>query len=105
MKPSKQHETLADLFDALGHKRRQMICSVLLQHAPHGLPFERLQAITGISASTLSHHLAKMDRGGLLRRRQKGRFTWLSMDLSRIHRLPREIGANKKGRTIGAALP
>ena len=108
MKPSKEQENRAAFFDALGHKRRQMICDILIQHGQKGLPFEMLQHKSKLAASTLSHHLAKMQTGGVLRRKEKGRETWLSVDLSQITRLPAHYAkttGQKKGHTNGAALP
>ncbi len=84
MKPTEKHEVLARFFTGLGHKRRLMICKILLDHGPAGLSFELLQSRSRLAASTLSHHLEKMYRGGILRRRAKGRETWLSMDISHL---------------------
>lgn len=91
MKPSREQEALATFFAAFGHKRRLMICDILLSHGAKGLTFEALQIRTGLAASTLSHHLAQMDRGGVLRRKQKGRSTWLAMNLSQFSELPAQF--------------
>jgi len=91
MKPSREQESLATFFAAFGHKRRLMICDILLSHGPKGLSFEALQRKTGLAASTLSHHLAQMDKGGVLRRKQKGRATWLAMNLTQFGELPAQF--------------
>lgn len=91
MKPTKNQETLAGFFFALSHKRRLMICEVLLRHSPAGLSFGMLQAKTHLCASTLGHHLEHMHKGGVLLRRIKGTETWLSMDLARLNTIPVEF--------------
>ncbi|MEE9455236.1 MAG: winged helix-turn-helix domain-containing protein [Paracoccaceae bacterium] len=88
MKPTRNHEELALFFTAIGHKRRLMICDILLNHGRRGLSFELLQAKTRMAASTLGHHLGQMDKGGVLRRRTKGRETWFSMDFARLNTIP-----------------
>ncbi len=101
MKPTREQERAAAFFHALGHRRRQMICAVLLQYGPNGLSFERLQRKTGLAASTLGHHLHFMDRGGLLNRRQKGRETWISLDAARLKTLTQAF-SQRIGRAIAA---
>ena len=82
MKPTDKQKYLAEFFDALGHARRQMICQILRDEGKTGLPFHALMKRSGLNASTLSFHLSKMDRGRLLKRKTKGRETWISLDLS-----------------------
>ncbi len=90
MKPGKEQEELAAFFTALGHKRRLMICDILLRHGNRGMTFELLQHKTRLAASTLGHHLSQMHKGKIIRRRIKGRNTILSIDLSRFNHLPSE---------------
>ncbi len=80
MKPTQRQTSLASFFFALGHKRRLMICELLLQHGATGLSFGLLQKKTHLCASTLCHHLAHMDKGGILRRRIKANETWISIN-------------------------
>ncbi len=47
---------------------------------------------SGLNASTLTHHLGLMDRGRILRRRQKGRETWITLDTGRLARAARSVG-------------
>ncbi|MHA1128222.1 MAG: ArsR/SmtB family transcription factor [Alphaproteobacteria bacterium] len=91
MKPTKKQETFAGFFFALSHKRRLMICEILLRHGPTGLSFGTLQIKTRLCASTLGHHLEHMHKGGILRRRIKGTETWLSMDFARLNTIPVEF--------------
>jgi len=81
MKPTRKHKSMADFFDALGHPRRQMIFQILKESGSKGIPFHTLIKRTGLTASTLSFHLRKLEQGRLLKRQIKGRETWLSLDL------------------------
>ncbi|AXX97455.1 ArsR/SmtB family transcription factor [Profundibacter amoris] len=92
MKPNKRQEKYAAFFQALSHRRRQMICDILLKQGPKGLTFSELQRQSGLQASTLSHHLWFMDRGGVLRRKQKGRETVLSVDFTFLRKLSSGYG-------------
>lgn len=93
LKPNKEQERKAAFFCGLGHRRRQMLYDVLLQIGAKGLTFGALQQRTGLTASTLSHHLRFMDQGGILRRQQKGRETWLSLDLRVFAEIPLGSGS------------
>jgi len=87
MKPNKTQEQNAAFFQALSHRRRQMLCDILLKFGAKGLSFGRLQHQSGLSAATLSHHLRFMDQGGILQRQQKGRETWISLDIAQLRRI------------------
>ncbi len=87
MKPNKTQEEYAAFFQALSHRRRQMICDILLKTGTKGLTFGELQRQSGLQASTLSHHLRFMGQGGILRRKQKGRETVLSVDITFLRRV------------------
>ncbi len=80
MKPTDKHKKAAEFFNALAHPRRQMNLHVLEQVKPEGIPFYRPQRRTGLSPTTLSFHLSKMNAGGILRRKVKGPETWLSLN-------------------------
>ncbi len=84
MKPNKIHEQNAAFFQALSHRRRQMLFEILKQHGADGLPFHRLQNKSGLSSAILSHHLRFMTQGGILQRTQKGRETWISLDIAHL---------------------
>ncbi len=81
MKPTAKHQTMANFFDALGHPRRQLIFQILKDVGPNGVPFHNLLKQSSLTASTLSFHLGKLDKGRLLKRQTKGRETWISLDL------------------------
>jgi ArsR family transcriptional regulator len=50
----------ADMFAALGAEPRLRIVRLLLSAHPEGLVVNEIQAETGITGSTLSHHLEKL---------------------------------------------
>lgn len=56
----------ADMFAALGAEPRLRIVRLLLTSHPDGLVVGDIQAETGISGSTLSHHLEKLKHDDLV---------------------------------------
>lgn len=92
MKPTETQELNATFFTALSHRRRQMLCEILLLHGPKGMPFGALQAESGLKTSTLTHHLRFMYQGGILRRKQKGREAWISVDAARLYQVSKGFG-------------
>ncbi len=56
----------ADMFAALGAEPRLRIVRLLLSAHPEGLVVGEIQAETGVSGSTLSHHLEKLKNDGLV---------------------------------------
>jgi ArsR family transcriptional regulator, arsenate/arsenite/antimonite-responsive transcriptional repressor / arsenate reductase (thioredoxin) len=54
-------------FAALAQEHRLQIFRLLIRQAPYGLPAGQIGACLGLSASTLSSHLAHLERAGLLR--------------------------------------
>ncbi len=70
-----EHVEFAKSFSALGHKSRVAIFFDLLACAKSGCLFNEIEKLSGIPASTLSHHLGELERGGLIERIPKGRST------------------------------
>lgn len=56
----------ADMFAALGAEPRLKIVRLLLSVHPDGMVVNEIQAETGISGSTLSHHLEKLKNDELV---------------------------------------
>ena len=56
----------ADMFAALGAEPRLRIMRLLLSAHPDGLVVTEIQAETGVSGSTLSHHLEKLKNDELV---------------------------------------
>ncbi len=84
MKPTQNQDYLATFFIALGHRRRQMLCSILAEIGPKGITYGGLKTKSGLSKATLSHHLNFMNKGGIIKRRIKGRETWYALDMSAV---------------------
>ncbi len=82
MKPTDKQVTLAALFNALAHPRRQMIFQVLRDAGQEGMPYHRLRTRTGLTRATLSFHLGKMGDGRILNRKPKGLETWYSLNIA-----------------------
>ncbi len=52
---------------ALGQETRLAAYRLLVEHEPHGLPSGEIAAQLGANASTVSRHLAQLERANLLR--------------------------------------
>ena len=67
---------------ALAQEHRLHVFRLLVRCAPQGLPAGQIAAQVGVPASTMSAHLAQLERAGLLRswreQRQFHRITWWS---------------------------
>ena len=66
----------AERFAALGAEPRLQIVRTLLAAHPSGMVAGDLQEELGIPASTLSHHLERLKRVGLVGVRREGTFLW-----------------------------
>jgi DNA-binding transcriptional ArsR family regulator len=64
----------ADMFAALGAEPRLRILRLLLSAHPDGLVVGEIQTETGISGSTLSHHLEKLKHDDLVTTAREGTF-------------------------------
>jgi len=62
----------AQFFAALGHTRRLRILAILIEY-PKGVPFEVIEALSGIKGASLFHHLRPLRDAGLISRKIKGR--------------------------------
>jgi arsenate reductase len=56
-----------EAFTALAQEHRLQVFRLLMRQAPYGLPAGQISGCLGIPASTLSTHLAQLERAGLLR--------------------------------------
>lgn len=84
--PQKQHQMLADTFDALGHKRRVEIFKQLSLYTNQQVQFGHLCTLSGLTPATLSFHLNKMQKGGLVVRKQVGNATHICLQTDHLHR-------------------
>lgn len=63
----------ADLFAALSHPTRIAAIRHLLRAVPNGLPAGALAELLTTPASTLSHHLAALEKAGLVQAERRQR--------------------------------
>lgn len=65
---------------ALGHETRLTIFRLLVQAGPEGVSAGVISEQMDLPAATLSFHLAHLNRVGLIKGRQEGRFIFYSAD-------------------------
>lgn len=63
----------ASAFAALGSEQRLEVLRTLVRAGPNGLPMGELGARTGVTGSTLTHHLRILREAGLVRQAKEGR--------------------------------
>jgi protein-tyrosine-phosphatase/DNA-binding transcriptional ArsR family regulator len=74
-------------FATLGHAGRLSVFRLLMRHMPQGVrPTEIAEALDQ-KQNTLSHHLADLERAGLIRATRQGRSIFYSVDLLRAGQL------------------
>jgi ArsR family transcriptional regulator, arsenate/arsenite/antimonite-responsive transcriptional repressor len=64
-------ETAACMLDALGNPTRLRIFHILAQAGTEGLPVGALVTAIGMPGSTLSHHVAKLTKAGLVKQERR----------------------------------
>jgi ArsR family transcriptional regulator, arsenate/arsenite/antimonite-responsive transcriptional repressor len=79
-------EATAQLFRALGDPARVRIVNRLAQSEEPVCACE-LPEFLGLAQPTVSHHLAKLTRAGLLRREQRGKWAYFCLDPDAAERL------------------
>jgi len=77
----------AEIFAALGAVPRLRILQLLLTAHPEGLVAGDIQEELGIPASTLSHHLDKLNNEDLVRVRRAGSFLWYTANTEALQAL------------------
>ena len=73
-------DKIAIAFTALSHKRRVIIYRALRAAGAKGLTHGALQAVTRLSAMSLTHHLRPMLAADLVRRKRRGVFAYYSQN-------------------------
>ncbi|PIE13366.1 MAG: transcriptional regulator [Rhodobacterales bacterium] len=76
-----KHSNLTDLdltraastFAALGSEQRLAVLRALVRAGPEGLPIGALGARTGVTGSTLTHHMKILTQAGLVKQERQGR--------------------------------
>jgi ArsR family transcriptional regulator, arsenate/arsenite/antimonite-responsive transcriptional repressor len=66
-------EKIADRLEALGNSTRLEIFRYLVQCGDHGISVGDIQKKIGIPASTLSHHIARLNQVGLISQERQSR--------------------------------
>jgi DNA-binding transcriptional ArsR family regulator len=74
-------------FAALAQEHRLKVFRLLVRHAPEGLPAGQIAVQVGIPASTMSTHLAHLERAGLLHSRREQRRILYAVDTEGIRQL------------------
>ncbi|TCO73912.1 ArsR/SmtB family transcription factor [Rhodovulum euryhalinum] len=64
---------MASAFAALGSEQRISVLRTLVRAGPEGLPIGELGARSGITGSTLTHHMKILAQAGLVRQTRQGR--------------------------------
>lgn len=76
-----QSDHIAQTFKALSHKRRVSLFNLLLANPCKPLTFGQLRHMSKIPVAPLTHHLAFLEKGGLIRRQIKGSHTHFALQL------------------------
>ena len=71
--PSLSVEEIASTFAALGSEQRLGVLMTLVRAGPDGLTIGDLGARSGVSGSTLTHHMKILTAAKLVRQERKGR--------------------------------
>lgn len=72
---------ISQCFKALAHKRRVLLFELLLKNRQKKLSFGQLQTMSRIPVGPLTHHLAFLEKGGLIYRQTKGAHTYFALQL------------------------
>lgn len=73
--PEMALEIAASKFAALGSEQRLGVLKVLVRSGPEGLSIGALGKRTGVTGSTLTHHLRILTQAGLVQQSRQGRST------------------------------
>ncbi len=84
---SMNEETAAARMEALGHSTRLSIYRLLVKAGDDGLVVGDIQRALDVPASTLSHHLAKLARVGLVVQGRRGREIYCGVDFDEMRSL------------------
>ena len=76
-----------DALVALGQETRLAAYRLLVEVGPRGLPSGGIATRLGINPSTMSHHLAQLERAGLLRSSREERHILYAVDWNGTNQL------------------
>ena len=99
MNETNRIEQLLEFFKALSDANRLKIVGLLAQK---DFSVEQMAEILGISSSTVSHHLAKLNKIGLVSARTESYYNVYSLNAARLESLSKELlsGNNLPGITM-----
>lgn len=80
-------DTHAEQLSALGHPTRLAILRLAVQAGPEGMPAGELQREVDLPASSLSHHLERLSKAGLLKSRRDGTFIYYAPHVEALRTL------------------
>lgn len=75
------------MFDALAHAGRLEVLRLLIRNGPEGLAAGDIAQRMTLPPSTLSSHLASLERAGLIVARRQSRFIYYAADLAAVRAL------------------
>lgn len=90
---------LADMMAAMGAEPRLRIMRLLLTAHPQGLVVGEIQESTGVSGSTLSHHLEKLRHEDLVRAAREGTYVRYTVNTEALRTLLTFLYAECCGRS------
>ncbi len=79
--------TAVEALTALAHERRLAIFQTLMEVGPNGLAAGEIAAALEVPPSTLSSHLAQLERAGLLRSWRRSRNILYAVEVDGMRRL------------------
>jgi Predicted transcriptional regulators len=77
----------ASAFAALGSEQRLAVLRTLVRAGPNGLRIGDLGERTGVTGSTLTHHLRILVQAGLVRQTKEGRSILCTLDFDAVRDL------------------
>jgi DNA-binding transcriptional ArsR family regulator len=88
MVPATHEQALVDFFKALGEPHRLRIVGLLAQR-PHSV--EQLAAALGLGVSTVSHHLTRLARAGLVSARSESYYNLYALETTALSELAKKL--------------
>lgn len=76
-----------DALGALAHETRLSVFRMLVQAGPNGLVAGAIAERSGVPPSTMSHHLATLERAGLVQSERESRLIHYRTDFAGMRRL------------------